>query len=421
VSALAAAAPAAPAQAAGRSAAAAGEHGWPLRTKLGPVPLPPKFVRFAAVFLTVLGCVLIVAGPINHWQDWSVIWAAGANAGSRDLVDAARHADWQTAHGILQSFFKYPPATAYLFWPLAQLPLDVSYWVQAALMLGCIVASGRLAASIFGLSPSVGILAALAWAPNTSSVATGQNAPFALFLALVAIWALKEDRPWVAGLAVGLMLYKPTMALPLMALFLIRGRWRELAVTLVAAGVVYLLSVAAAGGDWNWLALWLDGARTSLPADAAYNIDKHITLPGLVGRLPVPWIVTVAAGGAVVLAALPGLRRAGIVEAAAAACLLGLAAGPRAWGYEAALAFPFVCWVLAGGVAEPWRTRLIAAAYLLGPSWMVSLYIGVNGIALVVLGGSLYWIWRWWPSWLGRGGARGGRAGATEQAEALTS
>ena len=298
----------APAQAADRSAAAAGAQRWPLRTKLGPVPLSPRNVKLIAIGLTLLGCFLIVAGPINHWQDWEVLWAAGANAGSRDLVDATRHADWQSAHGIIESFFKYPPAAAYLLWPFAQLPLDLSYWLQAALMLGCIVASGRLAASIFGLNPTVGVLAALAWAPNTASVATGQNAPFALLLALIAIWALKEDRPWLAGAAVGLMLYKPTMALPLMALFLVRARWRELAVTIVAAAAVYLLSVAAAGGDWNWLALWIDGARTSLPADALYNADKHITLPGLIGRLPVPWIATVAAGAAVVAAALPGLR-----------------------------------------------------------------------------------------------------------------
>lgn len=385
-------------------ATAAGARVWPLRTTLGRLRLSPRSVRLIAVALTVMGCGGIVLGPTVHWQDWGVIWSAGVNAGSRDLVDITRHADWQAAHGLPSSFFKYPPAAAYLFWPFAQLPLDISYWVQAVVMFGCIVAAGRLAASIYGLSPSVGVLAALAWTPNTASIATGQNTVFALLLALVAIWAMKEDRPWLAGAAVGLMLYKPTLALPLMALFLIRGRWRELAVTVVAAGAVYLLSVAAAGGDWNWLALWLDGARTALPADAVYNVDKHITLPGLLGRFGVPFIATVAAGAAIVVAALPGLRRAGVVEAASAACLLGLAAGPRAWGYEAALAFPFVCWVLAGGVGEPWRTRFVVIAYLVAPLWMISQWIGYNGVAIVVIGGSALWIWRWRPAWLkGRG------------------
>jgi hypothetical protein len=351
----------------------------------------------AAVFLTLLGTVLIGAGPWYHWQDWGVIWSGGATVGGPDLVDATRHAEWQVAHGILASFWKYPPATAWLLWPFARLPVDVSYWLQAVLMLGCIVAAGRLAARIYGLTPELGILAALAWGPCTASVATGQNAPFALLLALLAIWALQSERPWLAGAAVAVLLYKPTYALGFIFLFLVRGRWRELSVVAVAGGVVFLLSVAAAGGDWNWLATWIEGAKVWLPPDAIWNADKAITLPGLLSRLPVPWFVPVLGGAAIALAALPGLRRAGIVEAASAACLLGLAAGPRAWGYEAALAFPFVCWVLAGGIAEPWRTRLIVVAYLICPGWMISLYIGLNAVAVVVLTASLLWIWRWRP------------------------
>jgi hypothetical protein len=246
----------------------------------------------------------------------------------------------------------------------------------------------------------------LAWAPNTASVVLGQNAPFALLMAMVTIWALKNDRPWLAGLAVGGLWYKPTLALGFVALFVIRGRWRELGVALAAGGVAFLLSVAAAGGDWNWLATWLDGARTWLPADAAANADKAISLPGLLGRLPVAWVVPLLGGAALALAAVPGLRRAGIVEAASAACLLGLAAGPRAWGYEAALAFPFMCWVLSGAVGEPWRTRLIAAAYLLVPLWFFSSVTRLSTVAVVVLTAAVLWSRRWWP--------RGGTAGENE-------
>jgi phage shock protein PspC (stress-responsive transcriptional regulator) len=357
----------------------------------------PTLLRVVAVILMLLGMVLIVAAPFNNWQDWGVIWSGGATVGGPDLVDASRHAAWQGAHGILPSFWKYPPATAYLLWPFAQLPVDVSFWVQAVLMFACIVAAGRLAARIYGFTPELGILAALAWGPCTASVATGQNAPLALLLAMLAIRAMQSERPWLAGAAAGLLLYKPTLALGLILLFIVRGRWRELSVVAVAGVMVFLLSVAAAGGDWNWLATWVEGAKVWLPPDAIWNADKAITLPGLLSRLPVPWVVPVLGGVALAVAAVPGLRRAGIVEAASAACLLGLAAGPRAWGYEAALAFPFVCWVLAGGIAEPWRTRLIVVAYLLCPLWMVSLYIGLNGVAVVVLAASLLWLWRWRP------------------------
>jgi hypothetical protein len=373
----------------------------PLVGLTGALRLRPRVVRAAAIVLALVGCGPIVSAPFYHWGDWGVIWSGGATAGTGDLVDASRHMAWQLAHGIdPPSFWKYPPAAAWLFWPFGQLPIDVSFWIQAGLMLGCIVGAGWLAARIYGLTPELGILAALAWTPSTASVATGQNASFALLLAMLAIWALKSDRPWLAGAMTGLLLYKPTLALGLIVLFLVRGRWRELGATAVAGGAIFLLSVAAAGGDWNWLATWLDGARRWLPWDGAVNADKAVTLPGLLSRLPLPWTVPAFGGVAIVIAAWPGLRRAAIVEAASAACLLSLAAGPRAWGYEAALAFPFICWVMGGGAGEPWRTRLVVLAYLACPLWMLSPFVGVDSIALVVLMASALWIWRGRP-WRG--------------------
>jgi alpha-1,2-mannosyltransferase len=344
-----------------------------------------------------MGVVPIVGAPFNHWLDWGALWAAGATAGGPDLVDAVRHVAWQTAHGVSAAFFAYPPVAAWLFWPFAQLPVDVSFWIQALVMVACLAAAGFVAARVYGLTPELAVLASLAWAPSTASIVTGQNAPFALLVAMVAIWGLASGRWWVAGLAVGVLWYKPTLALGFVALFLVRGRWRELGVVVAAGGVAFLLSVAAAGGDWGWLGTWLEGARTWLPADAAKNADKAISLPGLLGRLPVPWFVPALGGVALAVAAIPGLRRAGIVEAASAACLIGLAAGPRAWGYEAALAFPFMCWVIAGGVGEPWRTRIVVAAYLGSLLWLFSFATQVSSVAVIVLAAAAWWIWRWRP------------------------
>lgn len=355
----------------------------------------PGRVRLWALGLFAMGVVPVIGAPFNHWHDWGALWAAGATAGGPDLVDAARHVAWQAAHGVSQAFFAYPPAAAWLFWPFAQLPVAVAFWVQAVLMVVCVAAAGFVAARVYGLTPGLAVLAALAWAPSTASIVTGQNAPFALLVAMVAIWGLATGRWWVAGLAVGVLWYKPTLALGFVALFLVRGRWRELAVAVAAGGVAFLLSVAAAGGDWGWPGTWLEGARVWLPADAAKNADKAISLPGLLARLPVLWFVPVLGGVALAVAAIPGLRRAGIVEAASAACLVGLAAGPRAWGYEAALAFPFVCWVIGGGVGEPWRTRLIVAAYFLGLLWIFSFVTQISAVAVVVLGATLLWLWRW--------------------------
>ena len=377
--------------------AAAQPAGRPLLGTGSALRLGARRVRLWGIGLFAMGVVPIIAAPLNRWYDWGALWAAGATAGGPDLVDAGRHVAWQAANGVPKAFFSYPPAAAWLFWPFARLSVDASFWVQAALMVACVAGAGLVAARVYGLTPGLAVLAALAWAPTGASIVIGQNAPFALLIAMLAIWALASDRPWLAGLAVAVLWYKPTLALGFVALFLVRGRWRELGVAIAGGGVAFLLSVAAAGGDWGWLATWLDGARVWLPADAVRNADKAISLPGLLGRLPVPWFVPVLGGAALAVAAIPGLRRAGIVEAASAACLIGLAAGPRAWGYEAALAFPFVCWVLAGGVAEPWRTRVVVALYLSSLLWMFSFVTQISSVAVIVLAASAWWIWRWRP------------------------
>jgi hypothetical protein len=363
----------------------------------------PRLLRIAPRRLLVWGVAVAVVGllpaltaPAALYHDFSAFWSAGATVGTPDLVDATRHAEWQLARGLPAAFWSYPPATAWLYWPLARLDLAAGYAVNALAMLALVGVAGALAARIYGLPPAVAVLAALAWAPSTASIVLGQNAVLGLVLALIAIAALQNDRPALAGLATGLLLYKPTLALGLLAFLAFRGQWRALLVAAAVGGALFLASIPAAGGEPGWLGAWLAGATSWLPADAAGNADKHVSLPGLLSRVTPSW-VGLLAGGAVALLAVPGLRRAPLVEAASAACLLGIALGPRSWGYDAALAFPFVAWLLAGGIGEPWRTRAIVAAYLLALTWPLSWATTISGVAIVVLVASGWWIWRWRP------------------------
>src|SRR6185369_8550161 len=114
--------------------------------------------------------------------------------------------------------FPYPPAAAFALVPFALLPLDVSFWVHAVVMLLCAVAAGRLGARVFGLQHRVGILSTLAWAPVTGAIVIGQNTPLALLLATLSIGALVAGRDVVAGGWLGALLYKPTLAAPLAGL-----------------------------------------------------------------------------------------------------------------------------------------------------------------------------------------------------------
>lgn len=375
-----------------------GATNWPFRTRLGPLSLPPRRVRLWAVALATLGLVPIDTALVNGGGDFPAFWAAGATVGTPALVDGASHAAWQVAHGVAVDYWRYPPAVAYFFAPFSLLPIWLGFVIQAVLMLTLVGVAGLLLARIFELPASPALLLAFTWTPTAASADIGQNAPVAVVLALWAIDALRRDSSLEAGLAAGLMLYKPTLGLPIIGLLLIRGCWQALAVAGGVAVAWYLASVAAAAGDWGWPVSWWNGMQPWLSPDLIRNADKAISLPGLLGRLPgVPLWLPVACGAALVLLALRGLVRAPIVEAGSAACLLAMAAGPRVWGYEAGLLSPILAWAVSGGLSEPWRTRLVFTAVPLGLLWLVSAYTVVSGVAVIVAVATAMWLWRWRP------------------------
>jgi hypothetical protein len=353
-------------------------------------------LRLWAIALFGIGLAAIVAAPVYAFHDFSDFWAVGHLVGTPTLVDVEATFAWQREHGLSLAIFPYPPGVAWLFWPFAQLPLDLAFWLHTALMLACAAAAGWVGAGIFGLPRQVGVLATLAWAPVTAAMVIGQNTPLALLLATLAIDALVRRREWLAGGWVAALTYKPTLAAPLAGLFLLRGRWRALIVVAAGAGALYLLGIPAVGGDPGWPRSWLDNLAAWLPDDAARNADKAVSLPGLLDRLPVPWWLPYLAGLLVVLAALPRLLRAPLAEAAAGALLVGVAVSPHAWSYEAALMAPIIWWALAGGILEPWRTRLIVAAYLVAPLWLISGYLQVSTVAVLVLGATVIWVGGFW-------------------------
>ena len=371
---------------------------WPLRTKLGWLPMSRKSVRLLWLALIMIALLPIFFALGNGRSDWSSFWSAGGTVGGPNLMDYQLHTAWQVAHGVLADPWRYPPAFAYLYWPASLLPQDVGLVLNAGLMLALLAFAGLLISRIFNLPKSFAILLAFAWTPALEPIIMGQNAVLAIVLALWAIDALRREDDLGAGLAIGLLMYKPTLGLPLLGFLLLRTHWRSLSVASLVIAAGYLLSVAAAGGDWSWPVAWWNGTLPFITGDLAYNADKTISVPGLLVRFSgLPSWLAYLSGGLIVLLALRGLARAPIVEAASAACLIALAAGPRIWSYETGLMLPILAWVAARGVTEPWRTRLIHPAILVGFLWLISPLTVVSGVALVVLVATVLWLWRWRP------------------------
>jgi hypothetical protein len=259
-----------------------------------------------------------------------------------------------------------------------------------------VAVAGMLVARVFDIPLSLSVLLAFAWTPSTAGAVIGQNAAVAVVLALWAIDALRRGEQLEAGLACGLLMYKPTLALPLIGLLILRRRWRSVTVVGVVVAAGYLISVPAAAGDWGWPAAWWSGLQPWLAENLIGNADKAISIPGVIGRVQTGVIPDLVAGALVVLS-IRGLVRAPIVEAGSAACLLTVAIGPRVWGYEAGLMLPMLAWALAGGLSEPWRTRLVFLAVPMGLLWLVSSLTVISGVAIVVAAATLLWLWRWRP------------------------
>ena len=163
----------------------------------------------------------------------------------------------------------HPPTTIPFFLPLAPLPYAVAFWVWDLVQLGCLWLIVNLTARAIGrpvrLLVGFGItLALVAVWPIRESFVEGQlNIPVAA--GIVGCWyALRVNRPGLAGVALAL-----AVALkPLAGLFVLwalwRLQWRLLAAAL-ATGAVFAL----VGGAVSGVQGLLDYVTTAYPLHAA--------------------------------------------------------------------------------------------------------------------------------------------------------
>ena len=313
--------------------------------------------------------------------DWRVFASAGALAGTHALI--APPDAWQ--------IFVYLPGAAYAFVPFARMPLAVSFCADGVLMLACAAAAGALAARTYRLARAVGVGLYVLWPPVVYAAAIiGQNSPFGLLLAQLTIVGIARRSLALTAVPLGLLLYKPTYALPLLGVLLLRARLRELGAVTTIGVVWYVVSVAATGGDWRWPSEWAALIAHYAPGDLSVNAAFVVSLPALLVRAGagVPLIVTVVV--LAVIAVALAIRRAPAVEAASAACLAGVALSPHALAYDAALALPMLAFT-ASRLAEPARTRALLAVFLVAPLFFVSPVLRFDPLVLVTIGGTGAW------------------------------
>lgn len=149
--------------------------------------------------------------------------------------------------------FTHPPFEAALFAPLALLSYSSAYWLWNAVSLlalvGFLLLLGPHIPRLRAWSEAVPFLAGLAFFPVFVCLLQGQDSLLLLLLFGLVFVAMKGGHDFLAGICLGMALFRFQLVLPVMAVVLLRRRWRVVAGFALAALALAAVSVAVAGWE----------------------------------------------------------------------------------------------------------------------------------------------------------------------------
>lgn len=220
--------------------------------------------RFVIIF-GVLALLLFVVEHANGrgWMhDFRVYWGA-ANA----LISG--EALYGVSHGLDSGVFKYAPAFALFFVPLALLPYPIAAAIHfaaiAAAFLWATLAMDRLLRIRLlnerHVSFAVLLLGGLVAVVHLHrELHLGNINMLLLALLLLAIDRMLKGRAVIAGVLFGLAILAKPHFVVLLPLLLLRQRWTELGLVVMTIGVGLLLPTFFLGASENWAlhTAWLD-------------------------------------------------------------------------------------------------------------------------------------------------------------------
>jgi hypothetical protein len=132
----------------------------------------------------------------------------------------------------------YGPQVAVLMAPLAMLPYGVALlmWTTVSAVIYALVlrAVWRICPNLHQYRTTV-LFAALGYPAFFNLIAHGQSSALALACFAGAFFALRSQRPILAGVAIGLLIYKPQLGLVSAVVFLSSGEWRTVLGAVVGA------------------------------------------------------------------------------------------------------------------------------------------------------------------------------------------
>jgi hypothetical protein len=219
-----------------------------------------------------------------------------------DLQNRIHHSVLPREQGLLPYF--HPPFVALALRPLALLPYPWSFAAWLVLSTGLYLAGLALALrSLPRLSAAdwpLVFLLALSFEPFLMECwVGGQLSSFGFFSVALAVYCFSTHRPWSAGAALGLCLYKPTWLVLLLPMLVVSRNGRALAGFGLTALALAGVSLAAVGTPTclDYTRILLGFARTTTSSEgAAFQSAKYVDL-NFVFRLlfggpsPLTWVL----------------------------------------------------------------------------------------------------------------------------------
>lgn len=344
--------------------------------------------------------------------DFPAFYAAGSIVRSGDLsslYDPARQEIEQVELGIDGYLaFAYPPHVAAAYAPLSFLDFRLAYLVHTIVMAAAFVAAIEV------LSKPVPVLRRWRWPvlaagftfyPLMTAVGGGQNAPLTLLLLAVVWRALDEDRGAVAGIAAGLLLYRPQYALPVIGLLFLAGQRRAVAWATVVGVLTWSMTAAFLGA--NWVATWFDEVVPFVERDAEVNAANSVSILGFLqavwGADQRPAVIVGAIGAAAVIVTLMWLwtrpERFSLSNRMGALAIGVLLISPHTMFYDASLLILAGAALLAGlhgseksSVAD--CVRILALVWVAAWVHVAAELFGSTPLALIVLICFGAFVWR---------------------------
>jgi hypothetical protein len=180
--------------------------------------------------------------------------------------------------------FAQAPYVAWLFRPFALLPYAWAYVAWLGFSAALYIAGLRVLFNAVRLTPQdrrTGFLLALSLAPCLFETwIGGQMAAVVFFIWALFLWCIQNDRRFLAGLALSLCLFKPTLVALPAAMLLLGRRWRVASGLAVGGALVALISAATVG--WDGCRAWAStlgfGAQVATGAGDAWHRAKYVDM-----------------------------------------------------------------------------------------------------------------------------------------------